>query len=85
VSGLGDRIEGGEYELSADERRVIDALKRVAKQWPETLWLYSADGTLCVMRKGEDGKHAMRPDDIDSVDQRYVLARIGIENSGGDW
>lgn len=84
-ANLGDRIESGDYELSADERRALAALKRVEKQWPDTLWLFSAAGSLCVMRKGADGDKAYRDGLNGGVDQRYILDGVDIENDGGDW
>jgi len=70
------------------EQKAIDSLKRIAKKWPETMWLFSASGTLCVMRKGENGEQVTT--DIKKyggggMDQEYVLATIDIINDGGDW
>ncbi len=65
------------------EAKAITALKRVAERWPDSLWLFSASGTLCVMRKGPDGEHVMRKGA--GVDPDYEVATIDIENSGGDW
>ena len=70
-------------ELTKDETKAINTLKRLAKTWPESLWLYSASGTLHVMRKGEDGHAAMLP--TGGVDPDYALTSVGIENDGGDW
>ena len=65
------------------EAAVINALKRLGKGWPSTLWLYSAGGTLHVMGK-RDGKRLM--DEKGSFDPEAVLATIeGIDNDGGDW
>lgn len=47
--------------LTVEEERAIATLKRLAKRWPKTLWLYSGSGVLIVMRCGPDGKHAMLP------------------------
>jgi len=33
----------------ADERYVIRALRRLAKRWPTSLWLYVAAGQVYVM------------------------------------
>ena len=38
-----------------EERRAINTLKRLARRWPDSLYLYSAAGSLCVMRKEPDG------------------------------
>ena len=71
-------------EPTKKEQKAIDALKKIAKTWPETLWLFSASGTLCVMRCLPDGSHATC--DCDGMDQGYILDTIqGIDNDGGDW
>lgn len=77
---VNDKIE---FVLTAEERRAIDSLKRLAKKWPKSLWLFSASGSLEVMRCDESGDHAM---DGEGVDPRYIVASIqGIPNDGGDW
>jgi hypothetical protein len=70
-------------ELSADEEKAIRSLKRLAKTWPKSLWLFSASGTLLVMRAGENGDHVHLPSD--GVDPDYALTTIAIPNDGGDW
>lgn len=70
-------------ELNEEEKRAIRALKRLAKKWPETLWLFSASGELQVMRAGPDGKPVTNSKG--SMDQDYSVAVIDIENDGGDW
>jgi len=65
------------------EEQAIKALKRLAKRWPKSLWLYSASGTLCVMRCDENGEcvHTSRG----GVDSDYIVDYINIPNDGGDW
>jgi len=65
------------------EQKASDSLNRIAKKWPETLWLFSASGTLCVMRKGENGEQVETVGG--GIDQDYVLSTIDIMNDGGDW
>lgn len=77
-----------DIELTDEERRAIAALKRLAKRWPKTLWLFSAGGTLCVMRAGPDGDAVRRPgvDGEDSIDPANVVDTVrGIITDGGDW
>ncbi len=69
-------------DLTKEEEKVIRALERLAKIWPDSLWLFSAAGTLCVMKKNKDGETAFVGT---GVDQEYLVASIDIENSGGDW
>jgi hypothetical protein len=72
-----------EIELTAEEEKAIRALRRLAKTWPKTLWLFST-GTLNVVRYNSDGIKAM--DSSGSVDADYIVASIqGIENDGGDF
>lgn len=70
--------------LTVEEQRVIEDLKRIAKRWPRTLWLYSASGSLHVMRTGEDGEPVKKLAG-DGVDPNYSVATIDIPNDGGDW
>lgn len=72
-----------DFELTKKEQNAINTLKRLGKRWPESLWLFSASGTLCVMRK-KDGARVELPNW--GVDQEFVVTTIpGIENDGGDW
>jgi hypothetical protein len=73
-----------EVEPTAEEAKAIASLQRLAKRWPETLWLFSASGALHVMRKGENGEHVYL-DQFGGVDPDYSLATIDIPNDGGDW
>ena len=70
-------------DVTEEEQQAINDLQRLRKRWPKTLWLFSASGTLCVMRKGPDGNRATLPGG--GVDQAYIVATVGIENDGGDW
>jgi len=72
-----------EIVLTVEEKRAIAALKRVAKIWPPSLWLFSASGNLCVMRNGPDGDSVMCSNG--GVDQDYKVDKIDIPNDGGDW
>ena len=73
--------------VSADEKRAIASLNRVAKKWPKSLWLFSASGTLWVMKCGADGKPVMTPTRIGDggTDPAYCITKIDIPNDGGDW
>lgn len=78
----GITIQGKNVEkLSTQEVRAIKKLKRLVTEWPETLWLYSASGTLCVMQK-KDGELVFRGL---ATDPDYCICDIDIENDGGDW
>lgn len=66
-----------------EELRAIRALKRLAKTWPKSLWLFSASGSLHVMRADLDGNHVHTRDG--GIDGDYLLDTIDIPNDGGDW
>ena len=70
-------------ELSEDERKAVTSLKRLAKSWPDTLWLFSASGSLCVMKKDGDGEKVHTTDG--GFDSTYLVDQIDIPNDGGDW
>lgn len=72
-----------EEPLTQEEKRAIASLRRLAKNWPKTLWLFSASGSLVVMRY-KDGQHATNWHG--GMDQDYAVTIIqGIDNDGGDW
>lgn len=71
------------FELTKEEKNAINTFKRLAKKWPDTLWLFSGSSTLWVMRYGPDGKPVMTPDG--GFDPDYCVVKIDIENDGGDW
>lgn len=68
---------------TAEEARAIRALQRLAKRWPKSLWLFSASGSLNVMRANRDGDRAHVSGG--GMDPAYSLATINIPNDGGDW
>lgn len=70
----------GGKELTAEESAAVASLKRLAKRWPKSLSIVSADGALVVMRSAD------RIGDDDSLNQDAVVAEIrGIPNTGGAW
>ena len=73
-------------EPTDEERRAIASLKRLAKKWPKSIWLFSASGQLCVMQNKADGSRGIIDDMEDGgVDPARCLATIDIPNDGGDW
>lgn len=72
-----------EMTPTPEERSAINSLKRVAKKWPKSLWLFSANGSLHVMRCGSDGTRVVTKDG--GVDPDYSVGTIKIPNDGGEW
>lgn len=70
-------------DLTKEEKAALSSLRRLAKKWPESLWLYSASGSLCVMRCDAAGERVHLP--TDGVDPDYCVETIDIPNDGGDW
>lgn len=69
-------------DLTAEERRAIAALKRLAKTWPRSLRLISMEGSLHVIRTND--RDFLDPDSDDR--SAGVIADIhGIPNTGGAW
>jgi hypothetical protein len=76
--------------ITRKEQDAIDALQDLAKRWPKSLWLFSASGRLCVMKRDDDGEKVMIGDpalgQYGGVDPAYKVCTIhGIANDGGDW
>ena len=69
------------------EKQAVNCLKELSKKWPDTLWLYSASGSLHVMKNGPDGNRVMVEQESPGpgYDFGESLAVIDIENDGGDW
>jgi hypothetical protein len=66
------------------ENQAIETLKALANRWPDTLWIFSANGTMCIMHYDANGNHGV--DAYGCMDQRYLVDTIqGIDNDGGDF
>ncbi len=72
-------------ELTDEEKKAIAALKRIAKKWPKSLWLFSASGELKVMRTDKNGDRVHFPHPHCGVDPAYIVDHINIPSDGGDW
>lgn len=70
-------------DLTAEEQAAIRDLRALERRWPKSLWLFSASGSLCVMRSGANGEFVKTSDG--GNDHAYVVATIKIPNDGGDW
>jgi hypothetical protein len=72
-----------DLKLTREEHAAIATLERLAKRWPKSLWLFSANGELNVMRYAADGQRGVEPNG--GIDQTFSVATIDINNDGGDW
>lgn len=71
-------------DVTPEEKRVIDALHRIAKIWPKSLYLFSGGGSLEVMRFRNDGSMAIN-ESTGCADPSASIATIAIPNDGGGW
>ena len=71
------------FKPTSNEELAIELLRKVARHWPKSLWLFAADGELCVMKKTEENQKATTH--TGGMDPDYILAAIDIESDGGDW
>ena len=79
-------------DLTTEERAAVRALKRLARKWPRSLWLFSASGSLHVMKCGPGGERGAAAPGRETYaygkevyDPRRSVGTIGIPNDGGDW
>ena len=63
----------------------IRRLQSLAKDWPDTLWIWCADGQLYVMEKENGEKVYKGATNNEGVDPDYILASVRIPSDGGDW
>jgi hypothetical protein len=73
-------------DLTDEEQRAIDSLKRLAKRWPRTLKLVSMDGSLAVILNGDPRYDFDHGTGSGAERQQCIIADIeGIPNDGGEW
>ena len=68
--------------MAMSEKGVIAYLTRLEQQWPGHLWLFAADGRLLLMRKDENGQHAVTG--MGGVNPDYIIQDFQIETDGGN-
>lgn len=73
----------GVQDLSREEVRAIAALQRLAKRWPQTLWIFAGSGRLVVLKVDANGQRAVTA--RGSVDQAFIVGAANIPSDGGDW
>jgi hypothetical protein len=71
-------------ELTTEEVKAISKLQNATKNFPTTLWLFVANGTIYVMKCNKDGDGLYNSGG--GVDQKYIVDTItGVTADGGDW
>ena len=61
----------------------IEDFKKLAKRCPKKLWLFSANGSLHVMKTPNDGNEMSYV--TGGVNPENSIDIINISNDGGDW
>lgn len=73
-----------DIELSPEEEKAIRSLRRLAKTWPKTLWIFcNGMSDISVLKVGDDGQRVMTASG--SIDQGRIVGDARIPNEGGDW
>lgn len=71
-------------DLTEEERRAIASLKRVAKKWPKSLWLFAGEHRgLEIMKTDANGQRAVLRNY--SFDPEYSVGNADFPADGGNW
>lgn len=70
-------------EITKEELSAIKALERLAKKWPDSLWLFCNGCSVHILKKNENGERVLT--EGGGMDDGYVVGYVNIENDGGDW
>lgn len=71
------------FKLMPKEKAAIAALEKLAETWPESLWIFAADGVLHVMTKVRGERVMTRRGE--GYDQDFIVGTVDIESDGGGW
>jgi len=78
------RQKGGlVMEITKEEKKAIATLKRLEKNWPKTIWLFATGNAINIIKCGENGSHI--EDKNGTMDQKYIIDSVNINNDGGDF
>lgn len=79
------------FKLTQKEKAAIAALEKLAVEWPDSLWIFAADGVLNVMIKA-GGKKVIEPLSMGGskgigggFDPDFIVGTVDIESDGGSW
>ena len=65
------------------EAKAINELKKLAKKWPKSLWLFANGHGITILRTDKDGHRVTLPSG--GVDPAQEVGYVHIPNDGDDW
>lgn len=73
-----------EFLLTDDEKKSIRAFRKLAKNWPSSLWIFATGNSMHIVRCADDGNRVY--DGVGGgVDPDYIIEAIDIPHDGGDF
>ena len=75
-------------KTTKEEKAAINALNKLSKKWPKTLWVFADGYGLRIMKCNDEGERVMYPfggGKGGGVNPDYMVESIDIPNDGGDW
>jgi len=72
-----------DIETTDEEELAVSRLEAALKDFPNTIWLFAASGSLYVMKNGPDGEHVVEADGC--MDSDYIIGQLFVDCDGGDW
>jgi len=72
-------------DITQEEKQAIASLKRLAKRWPDSLWLFcGGQQGIAIMKVDENGER--RTTGLgEGFDGNYVVDQVDMPVEGGDW
>ena len=65
------------------EKQIINALNRLEKNWNNNYWLFSAAGSLHLMKYSNDRERLVTSEG--SMSPEAIIETFLIQSDGGDW
>jgi trehalose-6-phosphatase len=65
------------------EKQMINALNQLEKHWNNKYWLFSASGSLHLMKYSKDQQRLVTPDG--GMSPEAIIETFLIPSDGGDW
>ena len=67
---------------TAKEVRAVAELRKLAKNWPKSLWIFAPGDYLYVLRT-VNGERVYNADG--GVDQSHIVDYVAVPSDGGEW